>query len=182
MGYIRFPTDHMQAVSSSYLIPIMNRCVMTNQQKIYFRVDGNSTIGAGHIVRCVSVAQEAEAQGSKAVFVSSNEESAKILRKYNFEPLLIGGDLKNFDRLDAQKLADAMNGNTSVLVDSYGVTDEFFDACVDLGLKVAYIDDMYTFETGSLSDPVRRNVRVLINYGFGFTEEDYEKVYEGTDT
>jgi len=182
MGYIRFPTDHMQAVSSSYLIPIMNRCVMTNQQKIYFRVDGNSTIGAGHIVRCVSIAQEAEAQGSKAVFVSSNEESAKILRKYNFEPLLIGGDLKNFDRLDAQKLADAMNGNTSVLVDSYGVTDEFFDACVDLGLKVAYIDDMYTFETGSLSDPVRRNVRVLINYGFGFTEEDYEKVYEGTDT
>lgn len=149
---------------------------------VYFRVDGDSSIGAGHIVRCVSIAQEVEAQGSKAVFVSTNEESVKILQKYNFEPLLVGGDLRHLGKFDAQKLASVMNEGASVLVDSYGVTDEFFDTCADLGLKVAYIDDMYTFETGSLSDPVRRNVRVLINYSFGFSREDYEKAYKGTDT
>lgn len=151
-------------------------------ETVYFRVDGDSSIGAGHIVRCVSIAQEVEAQGGKAVFVSANEESAKILRQYSFEPFLIGGNPKHLDKFDAQKLADVMNGDTSVLVDSYGITDEFFDTCADLGLKVAYIDDMYTFEIGSLSDPVRRNVRVLINYSFGFSEEDYKKVYAGTDT
>ena len=75
-----------------------------------------------------------------------------------------------------------MNDDKFVLVDSYGVTDEFFDACANLGLKVGYIDDLYTFETGSLSDPVKRNVRVLINYSFGFSKEDYEKAYKGTST
>lgn len=151
-------------------------------ETVYFRVDGDSSIGAGHIVRCVSIAQEVEAQGGKAVFVSANEESAKILRKYDFEPLLVGGDLRHLGKFDAQELASVMNDGASVLVDSYGITDEFFDTCADLGLKVAYIDDMYTFETGSHSDPVRRNVRVLINYSFGFSEEDYDNVYKGTST
>lgn len=182
MGYIRFSTDYIRAVSSSNSIPIMNGCMRAKRQKIYFRVDGSSTIGAGHVVRCVSIAQEVEVHGGRAVFVSSNEESAKILRKYNFESLLIGGDPKHLGEFDAQQLANVMDGNTSVLVDSYGVTDEFFDTCVNLGLKVAYIDDMYTYETGGLSDPVRRNVRVLINYSFGSSEEDYAKVYRGADT
>lgn len=151
-------------------------------ETVYFRVDGDSSIGAGHIVRCVSIAQEVEAQGGKAVFVSTNEESVKILQKYNFGPLLVGGDSRQFGKFDAQKLASVMNEGATVLVDSYGVTDEFFDTCADLGLKVAYIDDMYTFETGSLSDPVRRNARMLINYSFGFSEEDYDNVYKGTST
>lgn len=153
-----------------------------SDETVYYRVDGDSSIGAGHIVRCVSIAQEVEAQGGKAVFVSTNEESVKILQKYNFEPLLVGGDPRHLGKFDAQKLADVMDGDTSVLVDSYGITNEFFDTCADLDLKVAYIDDMYTFETGSLSDPVRRNVRVLINYSFGFSEEDYDNVYKGTST
>ena len=66
------------------------------------------------------------------------------MRQYSFEPFLIGGNPKHLDKFDAQKLADVMNGDTSILVDSYGITDEFFDTCADLGLKVAYIDDMYT--------------------------------------
>lgn len=153
-----------------------------SDETVYYRVDGDSSIGAGHIVRCVSIAQEVEAQGGKAVFVSTNEESVKILQKYNFEPLLVGGDPRHLGKFDAQKLANVTNDGASVLVDSYGVTDDFFDTCADLDLKVAYIDDMYTFETGSLSDPVRRNVRVLINYSFGFSEEDYDNVYKGTST
>lgn len=155
---------------------------VSSGEVVYFRVDGDFSIGAGHIVRCVSIAQEVEAQGGKAVFVSTNEESAEILQKYNFEPLLVGGDPRHLGKFDARKLVSVMNEGATVLVDSYGVTDEFFDTCADLGMKVAYIDDMYTFETGSLSDPARRNVRVLINYSFGFSREDYEKAYKGTST
>ena len=153
-----------------------------NNKTFYIRVDGGPAIGSGHIVRCVSIAKEVEKQGCRVIFISSGEESSKILSEYGYEPMLIGGDLKHLDTSDAKKLSRAMRDGDKVLVDSYGVTDEFFKSCKELGLKVAYIDDMYTFETGSLSVPVRRDVVTVINYSFGFTEKDYVKVYSDTAT
>lgn len=153
-----------------------------NNKTFYIRVDGGSAIGAGHIVRCVSIAKEIEKQDYQIAFVSSGKESSGILSEYGYEPILVGGDLEHLDASDAKKLRSVMRNGDIVLVDSYGVTDEFFKSCKEFGLKVAYIDDMYTFETGSLSVPVRRNVDVVINYSFGFTEEDYKQVYGGTAT
>lgn len=153
-----------------------------NNKTFYIRVDGGPAIGAGHIVRCVSIAKEIEKQDFQIVFVSSGEESSKILSEYGYEPILVGGGVKHLDVSDAEKLRRIMKDGNRVLVDSYGVTDEFFKSCKELGLKVAYIDDMYTFETGSLSAPVRRDVDIVVNYSFGFTEKDYEKVYGNTAT
>lgn len=153
-----------------------------NNKTFYIRVDGGPAIGAGHIVRCVSIAKEIEKQDFQIVFVSSGKESSKILSEYGYDPILVGGDMKHLGVSDAKKLRRAMEDGNKVLVDSYGVTDEFFKSCKELGLKVAYIDDMYTFETGSLSTPVRRDVDIVINYSFGFTEKDYEKVYGDTAT
>lgn len=156
---------------------------MSNSNKtFYIRVDGGPAIGVGHIVRCVSIAKEIEKQDFQIVFVSSGKESSKILSEYGYEPILVGGDLKHLGESDAEKLRRIMKDGNRVLVDSYGVTDEFFKSCKELGVKVAYIDDMYTFETGSLSAPVRRDVDIVINYSFGFTEKDYEKVYGETST
>ena len=153
-----------------------------NNKTFYIRVDGGPAIGAGHIVRCVSIAKEIEKQDFQIVFVSSGKESSKILSEYGYEPILVGGDLKHLGVSDAEKLRRAMEDGNKVLVDSYGVTDEFFKSCKELGLKVAYIDDMYTFETGSLSAPVCRDVDIVINYSFGLTEKSYEKVYGETAT
>lgn len=157
--------------------------IMSKREKtFYIRVDGGPTIGAGHIVRCVSIAKEIEKQGCRVFFISSREESAKILTKYGYEPVLVGGDMKHLGAVDSEKLRAVMKEGNKVLVDSYAVTDEFFKSCKELGLKVAYIDDMYTFETGSLSVPVFRDVDIVINYSFGFTKEDYRQVYRESST
>lgn len=149
---------------------------------IYIRVDGGPEIGAGHIVRCVSIAKEIEKKGIPAVFVSSNVDALQILSDYGYRPILVGGDPKHLVKGDAKKLKEVMVEGKRVLVDSYGVTDEFFVSCKELGLQVIYIDDLYTFELGGLKRPVRWELEAVINYSFGVRKEDYQKVYSDSST
>lgn len=164
-------------------VSIESKTMNASGDTVYIRVDGGPTIGAGHIVRCVSIAKEIEkAAETSVVFVSSNGDSANILSEYGYEPILVGGDPRHLDENDAHKLRDCMTQGNTVLVDSYGVTVKFFAVCKELGMCVAYIDDMYTFEEGSLKTPVKRAVDIVINYSFGFSEEDYRRVYLGSAT
>lgn len=147
---------------------------------VHIRVDGGPSIGSGHIVRCIAIAREIEKLGASASFISSDQCSGDLVRSYGYDATLLGGNPGRLSGADALSLVSVAGVGKTVLVDSYGITDEFFDACAKEGLQVAYIDDMYTFETGPLEKPVKRNVHALINYGFGFTEEDYRRVYMGS--
>ena len=50
------------ATSMEYYKPIMDRLII--------RADGSSTIGAGHIMRCLALAQAWRSYGGKATFLS----------------------------------------------------------------------------------------------------------------
>lgn len=154
--------------------------MIKSNKTIYIRVDGGPEIGAGHIVRCVSIAKEVEKYGCHIQFISSDINSSLLLEKYGYSPVLTGGNPRHLVERDAICLAKIAQIGSVVLVDSYGVTSEFFDACAKLQLRLVYIDDMYNFKFGYLKRPAQWNIGAVINYSFGIESKDYCEIYCNT--
>lgn len=150
------------------------------------RTDATKALGAGHVMRCTAIAQEAKARGVDVLFCVSDEESAQVVRSQGFPCELIGGDPSLFLRVDAMNLARITReqGAEAVLIDSYAVTNSFFaqlhDTLSSDGVKIAYVDDAFTFKEGFSEIPAPIDADVVINYGFGFTREDYDSIYRDT--
>ncbi|MBQ8598434.1 MAG: hypothetical protein IJ409_11665, partial [Lachnospiraceae bacterium] len=68
---------------------------------IYIRTDGNSKIAAGHLVRCLSIAQNCLKIGMSVCFLLSDEESRNLLDGFMTE------DLKQNPNLSVQILKTA---------------------------------------------------------------------------
>ena len=54
--------------------------VMVRVLMILFRSDGNSDIGSGHIMRCLSIADAIQDNDEEWVFVTSCNQSADFIR------------------------------------------------------------------------------------------------------
>lgn len=160
---------------------------MTSNSVLAIRVDGNSRIGFGHIMRCCAIAHAAEAMRCETVFFVSDEESAKMVQTQGYTPEVLGGDYRLLREDDALLLANAVEKADikGVIIDSYAATDGFLATlrkrCHCNEIKIGYIDDEYRFESGFSPEPVRLPVDVLVNYGLGASSELYRGAYEDSD-
>lgn len=149
---------------------------------VLVRADANSRIGSGHVMRCSAIAEEVVRQGGAAVFAVSDEGSADFVRGVGFDARVLPGDpmaLGNEDARRLSSLADRLHAKC-ILVDSYGVTDGFFDglgAVRSRGARIAYIDDLFTFEDGYAPFPHPRAVDIVVNYSFSASGAAYRDAY-----
>lgn len=149
---------------------------------VFIRADANRHIGSGHVMRCSAIAEEVIQQGGVAIFVVSDGESADFVRSIGFDARILPGDPMALGNEDARRLsswADRLRPKC-VLVDSYGVTDEFFDGldgARGCGVRIAYIDDLFTFKGGYTAFPKPRAVDVVVNYSFSASESAYRDAY-----
>lgn len=136
------------------------------------RADGNSTIGAGHLMRCLTVA-DALGDKDKVRFVCADEESAALARRRGYEACCLGSDYRNPEE-ELPVLERRLKRNIPAvwLVDSYFVTDGYLEALGQYG-KVVLLDDM-----GQRAFPVDG----VINYNVFAEEETYRILYAGRDT
>lgn len=146
------------------------------------RVDVTSRIGAGHAMRCLSVACALKQRGAEVVFFVSCEESASFLEGKGFECVVLGGDERDLTENDAALLGAALRerGARRLLVDSYGVDGGFFTALGRgvLGeIAIAYIDDMYSNKLGILDKPLCRPADVVVNCNVFAGEDLYRVAY-----
>ena len=140
----------------------------------YFRADGSAATGAGHLMRCLTVAQELQNRiehPEEVCFLCADAASAKLLENRNMPVQVLGTDPDDLEG-EIPVLEKMYNGKTertenTFLVDSYRVTDAYFSALRCLG-KVLLLDDMQ--QHGFPVDGV-------INYNLFASPEKYRKLY-----
>lgn len=117
---------------------------------IFFRADGNSQIGAGHVMRCLSIADAAVEIGEEPIFYTAGDEFSKTIQDRKIHNIVLGTDfMKMESELLLLKKEILEHKPTVIFVDSYYVTKKYLWSvmkyCHSYGGKVAYIDDVLSF-------------------------------------
>ena len=90
------------------------------------RADGNAKIGAGHLMRCLTIAEAVRKlpDGPEILVLCADEDSAKLASDRGFRTGVFQTDYQWMEEelpLWPQWITDEKN---TILVDSYHVTDE----------------------------------------------------------
>lgn len=137
--------------------------------KIIFRVDGNLCVGAGHVMRCLSLALAARERGINCKFITADGAFRDKILANDFEVTVLNTDFKNlYDELFLTENILRQEKPDYIIVDSYYVTAEYLSCLRQYG-KLAYIDDIASFAYP---------VDVLINYNIYAFGINYHELYK----
>ena len=111
---------------------------------ILFRADGNKSIGVGHVMRCLSIADALKEIGVESIFVNADSNVRDLITNRGFDNIVMGTDYKNLDaELVTLLKADFLKEAEAIVVDSYFVSKEYL-AKLNSVVKTIYIDDYFT--------------------------------------
>jgi UDP-2,4-diacetamido-2,4,6-trideoxy-beta-L-altropyranose hydrolase len=131
-----------------------------SQPIIVFRTEGGLAIGLGHIRRSMTLAQELQKQGARAIFVLPEDPvSLEILGREGFRAITVAMD-KDLDLAETLKCMESSSARAAV-IDAYSILD--FSRIA----KVAF--------TGVIDDLAERSlpVNLIINGGVDAQELRY---------
>jgi UDP-2,4-diacetamido-2,4,6-trideoxy-beta-L-altropyranose hydrolase len=130
---------------------------MTAMQ-LFIRVEGNPNIGLGHVMRCYAFAESCQANNISVSFLCSQETSDFLKSRHTFASsiIVIEGALQtkadNINSLSKELAAslvkyapDILNKNSILLLDGYQFNHAYQKTLVELGVRVAYFDDINSF-------------------------------------
>jgi len=135
----------------------------------YIRVDANEIIGMGHIMRCLSIAQEMQRWGEDVIFVVADQKPLEILQKRGFSAVCLHSRWNNLDtELDTLVGIVRRNNVGRILIDSYYITENYLKTLQKYA-EITYLDDLDSFLY-----PVDR----LINYNIYAETLNYNERYQ----
>jgi len=141
--------------------------------KIIFRADGNREIGAGHLMRCLSIAEAAKEKGLEACFITARDTFSEIIKKRGIPYKSLGSSYKDLeDELPELRTMLAEQKAEYLVIDSYYVTFNY------LGELKKYIKTIYMDDRAAFAYPAD----VLINYNLYAQDLDYRKIYKEAGT
>ena len=110
----------------------------------YIRADGNEKIGMGHIMRCLTIAEQLRCRGEEVLFLTADDKPVKLIEERGFSAKIL---FTYYDEMEVElpQLMALFMGNGQVekpriLVDSYFVT-AFYLKNLGLSAKVILMDD-----------------------------------------
>lgn len=140
------------------------------------RADGNAKIGAGHLMRCLTIADELQklVDSRQILFVCAEGQSAELVQGRGYGTYVLASDPRDMEaELSAWAGIPGINKNTNVIiVDSYFVTKDYLREIGAYG-TVTLLDDM-----GEECYPVDR----LVNYNAFAQPRQYEALYRDSGT
>ncbi len=149
------------------------RAETASRLPILFRVDANATVGLGHLMRCLSVADELAPRGAEPVFICADKQFAEYVeeRGYSYVSLNSSYHEMSEELPRLLHLVETMECRLLV-VDSYYVDDEYLES-LSSRTEVVYFDDF-----GSRRLPVD----ILVNYNVSANRDMYRGLYENRTT
>ena len=109
---------------------------------IIFKVEGGTSIGLGHIVRCCSLARKFRSIGCKVFFLSKFIESVDWLKGEEFEVIVLDDRLLFVEEIEKISKVVQEYKCELLIIDSYEVTNEYLEKIRRVTKKLAYIDDL----------------------------------------
>jgi len=138
---------------------------------LFIRTDGNSEIGTGHLMRCLSVAEAVRVLGNEVSFVVADSQSETILSGRGFNVICFDSVWNDLDaELDAFASVIELHSVRTVLIDSYFVTQQYLQRLCELAY-IVYIDDLNAFHYPC---------DMLINYNCYAAKFDYPSRFADT--
>lgn len=134
------------------------------------RADGNANIGAGHIMRCMSIANAARKLDVDVCFVTADESFLAVLRNSGFNVHILNSDYERMEN-ELDKLLPLLceEKPNSIILDSYFVTAKYMETIKQYS-QLIYIDDVMSFPYPA---------DVLINYNIYASKTQYANLYLG---
>lgn len=139
-------------------------------KKIFIRVDGNATIGMGHVMRCLSIAEQLRKNNIDIVFITSDDTLNSLFMNKGFKQYSLCSKWNNLEG-EFTILGPFLNSNkpNMILVDSYFVSEKYLTKLRKYS-KVYYIDDLKAFDA---------KIDGIINYNIYGENMNYdERLYK----
>lgn len=135
---------------------------------ILIRADGSPKTGSGHIMRCMTIAEQIKDR-EQICFVTASEESVSLIENRGFNVEVLKGcySENRIEEIDELRQLIINKNAKLLLVDSYLVTDGYFEGLKDL-VKLAYLDDF---------GEMVYSADIIINYNVFANENDYLQKY-----
>lgn len=137
-------------------------------QPLFIRVDGNKTIGLGHVMRCLSIADAASKMGFQVQFLVADDSVADLIMDRDYNVIILGTDYQDMEaelpvlykvwnqmlpQKDAiekkQPLDESENAlehtKPLCLVDSYQMTESYLKQLSQY-MRVAVLDDLFAMD------------------------------------
>lgn len=110
------------------------------------RADGNAKIGAGHLMRCLTVGEAVwknigADRYEEILFLCADEDSAALVERHGFRAGVLHTDYRQLEAESAAWERYVSDDQNTILVDSYYVTDAYLSALSRYG-TVWIMDDM----------------------------------------
>lgn len=114
-------------------------------KKIYIRVDGNEIIATGHVMRCLSIAEQIRKLGAEAIFLVADSRPCPLIEEKGFSVVVIDSIWDDLNQ-ETDKLCNYIIEHhvELLLIDSYYVTKEYLQKLAKC-TKIIYIDDLNSF-------------------------------------
>lgn len=113
---------------------------------VYIRMDGNSQIGMGHIMRCLSLADELRRRNEDIVFVTAEPHFQQFIESRGYVCTVLGTAYDHMEEELSIFLPFLKRERPElVILDSYFVTSKYMKALKNIA-PLLYIDDMNAFD------------------------------------
>ena len=142
------------------------------KQKVYFRADADQSIGYGHFIRTLALADMLKDDFDCVFYTQTPNDYQKKELAVVCPYVSLPSDDTKFDTF-----LDALNGDEIVVLDNYFYTGEYESRIREKGCKVVLIDNLH--QRHSFADAV-------LGFLMGLKEEDYSvepytRLHLGTD-
>ena len=148
---------------------------------LIIRADASTTIGTGHIMRCIALAQAWQDQGGKVIFLLAHKPSTleNKLRSQGIQIIYLSVEAGSDE--DAHQTADFIQQFTSqwLVVDGYHFGTAYQKVIKDLGISLLFIDD-YGHADHYFADLVL-NQNISASQDLYINREPYTKLLLGTE-